>query len=123
MQGHLLQRDLAEAYGESHRQGRSVASVSTYLHATRARHRPRSQRRTETPVSARSGSSAISERGMLHTVLMVNTDGQMGMRADEVTSMNMPTTPVHVSTPGIFEKSFITEEEARGYMNVLASLS
>eukprot|EP00959_Pyramimonas_sp_CCMP1952_P116027 2425604-Pyramimonas_sp.AAC.1 len=53
--------------------------------------RPRSQRRAESPVSARSGISAISERDMLHNVLMVDTDGQMSMRADEHTLMNMPT--------------------------------
>eukprot|EP00959_Pyramimonas_sp_CCMP1952_P461827 9482237-Pyramimonas_sp.AAC.1 len=52
--------------------------------------RPRSQRRTESPVSARSGNSAISERDILHAVLMVNTDGQVAMRADEDTFLNMP---------------------------------
>eukprot|EP00959_Pyramimonas_sp_CCMP1952_P258751 5408977-Pyramimonas_sp.AAC.1 len=45
--------------------------------------RPRSQRRRESPVSMRSGNSGISEREMQHTVFMTNTDGQMGMRADE----------------------------------------
>eukprot|EP00959_Pyramimonas_sp_CCMP1952_P241119 5039054-Pyramimonas_sp.AAC.1 len=54
--------------------------------------RPRSQRRTESPVSVRSGSSAISERNGLHTVLMVDTGGQMGMRADEDAFLNLPTT-------------------------------
>eukprot|EP00959_Pyramimonas_sp_CCMP1952_P195850 4094516-Pyramimonas_sp.AAC.1 len=45
--------------------------------------RSRSQRRTESPVSMRSGNSGISEREMLHAVLMINTDGQMSMRAEE----------------------------------------
>eukprot|EP00959_Pyramimonas_sp_CCMP1952_P181824 3801727-Pyramimonas_sp.AAC.1 len=34
------QRHVAEVCGESHRQGRAVASVSTYLHVIRARHPP-----------------------------------------------------------------------------------
>eukprot|EP00959_Pyramimonas_sp_CCMP1952_P449391 9409693-Pyramimonas_sp.AAC.1 len=92
--------------------------------------RPRSQRRTESRASARSVISAISERDMLHTVLMVNTDGQMGMRADEDTFMNMPTTSAvrpytydQYPTAWIFEKTPITEQEARGYMNVFTSLS
>eukprot|EP00959_Pyramimonas_sp_CCMP1952_P093437 1955625-Pyramimonas_sp.AAC.1 len=72
----------------------------------------------------RSGNSGISGRDMLHTVLMVNTDGQMGMRAEEDMFMNLPT--VSTSHPytydeyraaWIFEKNPITEEEARGYMN------
>eukprot|EP00959_Pyramimonas_sp_CCMP1952_P203205 4249541-Pyramimonas_sp.AAC.1 len=54
--------------------------------------RPRSQRRTESSVSVRSGISAISERDMLRIVLMVNTDGQAGMRTDEDTFMYVPTT-------------------------------
>eukprot|EP00959_Pyramimonas_sp_CCMP1952_P058059 1211964-Pyramimonas_sp.AAC.1 len=45
--------------------------------------RPRSQRRTESLVSMRGGKSGISERDMLRTVLMITTDGQMGMRAEE----------------------------------------
>eukprot|EP00959_Pyramimonas_sp_CCMP1952_P152476 3190326-Pyramimonas_sp.AAC.1 len=92
--------------------------------------RPRSQRRTESPVSVRSGISATSECDMLHTVLTVNTDGQMGMRADEDTFMNMPTTSAsrpytydEYPTAWIFEKSPTMGEEARGYMNVFTSLS
>eukprot|EP00959_Pyramimonas_sp_CCMP1952_P254025 5306729-Pyramimonas_sp.AAC.1 len=54
--------------------------------------RPRSQRRTESPICVRSGNSAISERDMLHTVFMVNADGHMGTRADEDTSLNLATT-------------------------------
>eukprot|EP00959_Pyramimonas_sp_CCMP1952_P015494 328425-Pyramimonas_sp.AAC.1 len=55
--------------------------------------RPRSQRRTESLASARSGISAISERDALHTtVSMVNADGQVGMRADEDAFMNVPAT-------------------------------
>eukprot|EP00959_Pyramimonas_sp_CCMP1952_P344085 7206778-Pyramimonas_sp.AAC.1 len=57
-----------------------------------ARHSP-TQSAYESPVSVRSGNSAISERDMLHTVFMVSTDGQMGMRADEDTFLNLPTTP------------------------------
>eukprot|EP00959_Pyramimonas_sp_CCMP1952_P233960 4889022-Pyramimonas_sp.AAC.1 len=53
---------------------------------------PRNQRRTESRVSARSGSSAMSERDMLHTVCTVNTDGQIRVRADEDASLNLPTT-------------------------------
>eukprot|EP00959_Pyramimonas_sp_CCMP1952_P140338 2936595-Pyramimonas_sp.AAC.1 len=45
--------------------------------------RPRSQRRTESPASARSGNSAKSERDMLHTVSTVNTDEQVARRAGE----------------------------------------
>eukprot|EP00959_Pyramimonas_sp_CCMP1952_P256052 5348037-Pyramimonas_sp.AAC.1 len=45
--------------------------------------RPRSQRRKQSPVSARSGNSAMSERDMLHAVSMVNPDGQVALRADE----------------------------------------
>eukprot|EP00959_Pyramimonas_sp_CCMP1952_P073730 1541220-Pyramimonas_sp.AAC.1 len=61
--------------------------------------RPRSQRRTESPASMRSGNSGISERDMLHTVLMINTDGQMRTRAEEDTFLSLPTasiTPIYV---------------------------
>eukprot|EP00959_Pyramimonas_sp_CCMP1952_P393621 8247900-Pyramimonas_sp.AAC.1 len=92
--------------------------------------RPRSRRRTESPVSMRSGSSGISERDMLHAVFMINTDGQMGMLADEDTILNLPTistshpyTNDEYPTALIFEMNPITEEEARGYMNVFTSLS
>eukprot|EP00959_Pyramimonas_sp_CCMP1952_P323443 6768426-Pyramimonas_sp.AAC.1 len=92
--------------------------------------RPRSQRRTESPLSARSGISAISERDMLHAVSIVNTDGQIGMRADEDTFMNMPLAYAphphmhdEYPTAWTFEKNPITEEEARGYMNVFTSLT
>eukprot|EP00959_Pyramimonas_sp_CCMP1952_P425592 8914737-Pyramimonas_sp.AAC.1 len=61
---------------------------------------------------------------------MVNADGQMGMRAEEDTFMNMPTVSTshpytHDEYPAActFEKSLITEEEARGYMNAFTSLS
>eukprot|EP00959_Pyramimonas_sp_CCMP1952_P391625 8206893-Pyramimonas_sp.AAC.1 len=47
-------------------------------------------RRTESPASARSGASATSERNMLHTVLMVNSDGQIAVRADCDTFENRP---------------------------------
>eukprot|EP00959_Pyramimonas_sp_CCMP1952_P031620 663222-Pyramimonas_sp.AAC.1 len=54
----------------------------------------------------------------------------MGTRADEDTFMNMPTTSAprphtydEYPTAWIFEKNPITEEEARGYMNVFTSLS
>eukprot|EP00959_Pyramimonas_sp_CCMP1952_P471829 9499045-Pyramimonas_sp.AAC.1 len=92
--------------------------------------RSRSQRRTEGPVSVRSGSSGISERDVLHTVLMVNTNGQIGMRAEEDTFMTLPTvstshpcTHDEYPTAWIFEASPITEEEARGYTNAFTSLS
>eukprot|EP00959_Pyramimonas_sp_CCMP1952_P099460 2079293-Pyramimonas_sp.AAC.1 len=64
--------------------------------------RPRSQRRTESLASVPSGIGAISERDVLHTVLMVNTDGQMGMRADEDTFLNMPTTSA--SRPNAYDE-------------------
>eukprot|EP00959_Pyramimonas_sp_CCMP1952_P184356 3855032-Pyramimonas_sp.AAC.1 len=74
----------------------------------------------DSPASARSGISAISERDMLHTV---NTGGQMAMRANEDTFMSMPTTSAsrpytydEYPTAWIFKKNPITEEEARGYM-------
>eukprot|EP00959_Pyramimonas_sp_CCMP1952_P001165 23182-Pyramimonas_sp.AAC.1 len=81
--------------------------------------RPRSQRSTEGSASVRSGIGAISERDMLRIVLMVNTDGQMGMRADEDTFMNVPTTSAsrpctydEYPAAWIFVKNPITEEEA-----------
>eukprot|EP00959_Pyramimonas_sp_CCMP1952_P298146 6236501-Pyramimonas_sp.AAC.1 len=62
--------------------------------------RPRNQRRTESPASVRSGNTAISERDMLHAVFMVNTDGQMGMRADGDTVPELAhylrITPIHI---------------------------
>eukprot|EP00959_Pyramimonas_sp_CCMP1952_P023207 488213-Pyramimonas_sp.AAC.2 len=92
--------------------------------------RPRNQRRTESPVSVRSGNSGISERDMLRTVCMVNTDGQMGMRADEDTFLNLPTTSAscrftydEYPSAWAFERNPIAEEEARGCINVFASLS
>eukprot|EP00959_Pyramimonas_sp_CCMP1952_P313822 6569275-Pyramimonas_sp.AAC.1 len=93
--------------------------------------RPRSQRRTETPVSARSGSSAISERDMLHAVLMANADGQVAMRADEDDAFrNMPLSSAqrpHVRdecpSAWIFEKIPIAEEEAHGCINVFTPLA
>eukprot|EP00959_Pyramimonas_sp_CCMP1952_P122463 2560106-Pyramimonas_sp.AAC.1 len=92
--------------------------------------RPRNQRRTESPASMRSGKSGISERDMLHTVFMVFTDDQMGMRADQDTFLNLPTTstshpyaPDEYSTAWIFERNPTTSEEARGYMNAFTSLS
>eukprot|EP00959_Pyramimonas_sp_CCMP1952_P431143 9029698-Pyramimonas_sp.AAC.1 len=54
------------------------------------------------------------------------------MRADEDTFLNVPTTSTshpythdetNILQPGPFEESPITEEEARGNMNVFASLS
>eukprot|EP00959_Pyramimonas_sp_CCMP1952_P055234 1154712-Pyramimonas_sp.AAC.1 len=92
--------------------------------------RSRCQRRTESPVSMRSGNSGISERDMLHAVLLINTDGQMGMRAEEDTSLNLFTASAshpymhgECPTAWIFEKKPIAEAEARGYMNVFTSLS
>eukprot|EP00959_Pyramimonas_sp_CCMP1952_P421792 8836275-Pyramimonas_sp.AAC.1 len=92
--------------------------------------RPRSQRRTESPVGARSGIGAISERDMLHAVLMVSTDCQIDMRADEDTFMNVPLTSAprpHMKdeyhTAWIFEKNPVTGEEARGCMNVFTPLT
>eukprot|EP00959_Pyramimonas_sp_CCMP1952_P223606 4675308-Pyramimonas_sp.AAC.1 len=80
--------------------------------------RPRNQRRTESPVSARSGNGAISERDMLHIVFMVDTDGRMGMRADEDTFLNLPTTSAshpctydEYSTAWVFERNPSAEEE------------
>eukprot|EP00959_Pyramimonas_sp_CCMP1952_P252733 5280247-Pyramimonas_sp.AAC.1 len=86
--------------------------------------RPRSQRRAGGPVSVRSGSGAISERDMLRTVFMVNTDVQMGMRADGGAFLNLPT--ISASDPytygehraaWISETDPSTEEEARGHMS------
>eukprot|EP00959_Pyramimonas_sp_CCMP1952_P234668 4903221-Pyramimonas_sp.AAC.1 len=61
---------------------------------------------------------------------MVNKDGQTGMRADEESFLNLPTTSAsrpytydEYPTAWIFEKNPITEEGARGYMNVFTSLS
>eukprot|EP00959_Pyramimonas_sp_CCMP1952_P188012 3931309-Pyramimonas_sp.AAC.1 len=83
------------------------------------------QHRTESPVSMRSGNSGIPERDMLHTVLMVNTDDQMSMRAEEdtflyvyIASMPHPYTYGEYPAAWTFAKNPITEEEARGYMNV-----
>eukprot|EP00959_Pyramimonas_sp_CCMP1952_P181658 3797992-Pyramimonas_sp.AAC.1 len=53
---------------------------------------PLRSRRTGGPVSARSGASAISERDMLQTVLMVNAEGQNAVRVEEGTFENMPLT-------------------------------
>eukprot|EP00959_Pyramimonas_sp_CCMP1952_P097502 2038161-Pyramimonas_sp.AAC.1 len=54
----------------------------------------------------------------------------MGMRADEGTFLNLPTSSAsrpytydEYPAARIFERSPITEEEARGYMNVSTSLS
>eukprot|EP00959_Pyramimonas_sp_CCMP1952_P281686 5887905-Pyramimonas_sp.AAC.1 len=54
----------------------------------------------------------------------------MGMRADEDTFLNLPTTPTshpctydEYPTAWIFEKNPFTEEEARGYTDVFTSLS
>eukprot|EP00959_Pyramimonas_sp_CCMP1952_P283505 5926728-Pyramimonas_sp.AAC.1 len=58
----------------------------------RMRGNPLRQRRTDCPVSARSGASAMSERDVLHAALMVNTDGQNAARADEGTFENIPLT-------------------------------
>eukprot|EP00959_Pyramimonas_sp_CCMP1952_P063220 1321346-Pyramimonas_sp.AAC.1 len=62
--------------------------------------RPRNQRRAESLACARSGASAISERDMLRTVLMVNTDGQIYTLADEDTFITyaalISTAPPHV---------------------------
>eukprot|EP00959_Pyramimonas_sp_CCMP1952_P398488 8349956-Pyramimonas_sp.AAC.1 len=92
--------------------------------------RSRSQRRTENQVSMCSGSSGISEREMLHAVLMVNTDGQMSMRAEENTFIHLPTVSTshpytydEYPTARISENNPITEEEARGYMNAFTPLS
>eukprot|EP00959_Pyramimonas_sp_CCMP1952_P304924 6381751-Pyramimonas_sp.AAC.1 len=65
----------------------------------------------------RSGNSEISERDVLHTECMMNT-GQIGMRADEDTFLNLPTTstshPYTYDEYPIFAKNPITEEKARG---------
>eukprot|EP00959_Pyramimonas_sp_CCMP1952_P228787 4783772-Pyramimonas_sp.AAC.1 len=61
---------------------------------------------------------------------MVNADGEMGMRADEDTFVNMPLTSA--SRPHMYdeypaawisERNPIAEAEARGYMNVVTSLT
>eukprot|EP00959_Pyramimonas_sp_CCMP1952_P101115 2115224-Pyramimonas_sp.AAC.1 len=61
---------------------------------------------------------------------MENTDGQLGMRADEDTFLNMPTTSVsrpcaydEYPTAWIFEGNPIAEEGARGCIDVFTSLS
>eukprot|EP00959_Pyramimonas_sp_CCMP1952_P101273 2118677-Pyramimonas_sp.AAC.1 len=61
---------------------------------------------------------------------MVNTDGQMSMRAEEDTFMSLPTastshpyTRDEYPTACVFERNPITEEEARGYMNIFIPLS
>eukprot|EP00959_Pyramimonas_sp_CCMP1952_P339999 7120665-Pyramimonas_sp.AAC.1 len=92
--------------------------------------RPRSQRRTENLANVRSGIIAISQRDMLHIVLMVNSYCQIGMRAHEDTSMNVPLTSEprpnmydEYPTALILEKNPTTEKETRGYMNVFTSLT
>eukprot|EP00959_Pyramimonas_sp_CCMP1952_P286681 5994592-Pyramimonas_sp.AAC.1 len=92
--------------------------------------RPRNQRRTGSPANVRSGNSGIPGRDMLHTVFTVNTDGPMGMCADEDTFLNLPTTSAsrpythdEYPTAWTFGKDPISEEQARGYMNVFTSLS
>eukprot|EP00959_Pyramimonas_sp_CCMP1952_P060366 1261246-Pyramimonas_sp.AAC.2 len=66
---------------------------------------------------------------MLHTVLMVNTDGQITVRADEDTLKSIPLAEqfpcmygVHPSS-WVFQKHPITEEEARRYAHVFTSRS
>eukprot|EP00959_Pyramimonas_sp_CCMP1952_P120033 2509679-Pyramimonas_sp.AAC.1 len=56
---------------------------------------------------------------------MINTDGQISMRAEEDTFLNLPTTSTpqpyiydEYHTAWIFEKNLIAEEEARGYNTV-----
>eukprot|EP00959_Pyramimonas_sp_CCMP1952_P299760 6269929-Pyramimonas_sp.AAC.1 len=78
----------------------------------------------------RSGNSGISERDVLHAVLTIHADGQMNMRAEEDTFLNLPTAStshpyMHDEHPAAwtFENYHIAEEEARGYMNVFTSLS
>eukprot|EP00959_Pyramimonas_sp_CCMP1952_P151902 3178209-Pyramimonas_sp.AAC.1 len=61
---------------------------------------------------------------------MEKTDGQIGMRANEGTFMNMPLASAshphmhdEYPTAWIFEKNPITEEGARGCMKVFMSLT
>eukprot|EP00959_Pyramimonas_sp_CCMP1952_P169054 3531585-Pyramimonas_sp.AAC.1 len=56
----------------------------------RMRDHPLRSRWTDSPVSARSGASAMSERGALQTMLMVSADGQNAVRADEDSLDNAP---------------------------------
>eukprot|EP00959_Pyramimonas_sp_CCMP1952_P154881 3240447-Pyramimonas_sp.AAC.1 len=106
-----------------------LQSSHAYMPCGRDLH-SRSQRRTESLASMRSVNSGISERDMLHTVLMLNADGQMGILAEEDAFMNLPIVSTsHPCTYGeyptawIFEANSITEEEAPGYMNAFTSLS
>eukprot|EP00959_Pyramimonas_sp_CCMP1952_P200272 4188697-Pyramimonas_sp.AAC.1 len=85
---------------------------------------PRRQRRTESPVSVRSGASAMSGRDMLQTVLMINSDGQNAVRADEDTCDNIPLTqqrPTWGEYPSdwILQQCPVTEEENRACMHVV----
>eukprot|EP00959_Pyramimonas_sp_CCMP1952_P208482 4361024-Pyramimonas_sp.AAC.1 len=53
---------------------------------------PLRSRWTGSPVSTRSGASAMSEGDMPQTALMVNADGQNAARANEDTFENAPLT-------------------------------
>eukprot|EP00959_Pyramimonas_sp_CCMP1952_P122439 2559675-Pyramimonas_sp.AAC.2 len=88
--------------------------------------RPLRQRRSESPVSARSGTSAISERDMLHAVLMVNPDGQIAVRADDDTFENTPLSPQHPHMYDEYPSAWTSQKQpirggGRGYMNVFTS--
>eukprot|EP00959_Pyramimonas_sp_CCMP1952_P150491 3149472-Pyramimonas_sp.AAC.1 len=68
------------------------------------------------PVCVRSGASAKSERDVLQTALMVNTDGQNAVRADEDTFENLPLTQLfptwcEYASAYICQYCPVTEEE------------
>eukprot|EP00959_Pyramimonas_sp_CCMP1952_P120379 2517229-Pyramimonas_sp.AAC.1 len=91
--------------------------------------RPRRARRIESPASTRCGASAVSERDMLHAVLMVNADEQIAARPDDDTFEATPLSPQQPPTydeypsAWISQKYPIAEEGARGYMNVFKLLT
>eukprot|EP00959_Pyramimonas_sp_CCMP1952_P094428 1975514-Pyramimonas_sp.AAC.1 len=81
---------------------------------------PLRQRRADSPVSVRSGASAMSERDVLQTALMVNTDGQMTVLADEDTFQDIPVTqqsPRWGEYPAdwTFQQCPITKGRSRAY--------
>eukprot|EP00959_Pyramimonas_sp_CCMP1952_P412024 8634218-Pyramimonas_sp.AAC.1 len=95
----------------------------------RMRGNPLRSRRTDSPVSVRSGASAMSERDVLQTVLMVNTDGQNAVRVDKDIVENIPLTQQYpfrsdeYPVIGPPQQYPVTEEENRAYMSAFTSMT
>eukprot|EP00959_Pyramimonas_sp_CCMP1952_P191368 4001497-Pyramimonas_sp.AAC.1 len=64
---------------------------------------------------------------MLHTALIVNVDGEIALRADEDTFVNLPLSQQRPCMCDEYPSAWIfqgpSEEEARGYMHVFTSLT